>query len=117
MALKMIRLDRTRTGYKARKTLPADCRNEYARLFGQRFEAWFAAPAKLSHAEAKSRFSAWLSEIENRIAAIRNRNRGVAQDLSPTEARALAGEWYVWFVERHDSADANVAATQDDERL
>jgi hypothetical protein len=42
------------------------------------------------------------AEIESRIAALRAKQRGEGHDLTQREARALAGEWYKWFVGQHE---------------
>ena len=43
-------------GYKARKRLPDDVREEYGRLYGPRVEAKFFARASTKVYEAKQRF-------------------------------------------------------------
>jgi hypothetical protein len=40
----------------------------------------------------------WATGIEARIAAIRAERKGEGRTVAPKEARALAGEWYHWFV-------------------
>ena len=40
----------------------------------------------------------WLNDIEARIANIRAERKGEGHTLTPQGARALAGEWYSWFV-------------------
>lgn len=91
-----------RGGYVARKWLPADVREAYGRLYGDgppQWEAWFnSGPVKLLQAKAQHR--EWLSLIESRIANIRAERTGDGRMLTPQEARALAGEWYGWFVAR-----------------
>ncbi len=44
----------------------------------------------------------WTTEIETRIATIRAAQRGEGQSLSEKQAFAPAGEWYVWYVGRHE---------------
>ncbi|MGZ5867843.1 MAG: hypothetical protein ACXWKC_20955, partial [Xanthobacteraceae bacterium] len=103
MAFRMASLIRSKSGaYAARKGIPKDVREEYLKLYGQAWEALFLAPAGLSHAEAKARHGEWLSEIESRVAAIRSAGRGEGLSLTKKEALALAGEWYRWFVARHE---------------
>jgi hypothetical protein len=36
------------------------------------------------------------------IKALRAKQRGEGHDLTQREARALAGEWYKWFVDQHE---------------
>jgi hypothetical protein len=89
-----------RGGYTARKTVPADCREAYGRLYGDgtpTIEAWFnSGPCGLPMAKVKHR--EWLSEVEARIHNIRAERNGGGAMLAPQSARALAGEWYGWFV-------------------
>jgi len=86
-------------GFIARKVIPFDVRDEYARLYGQRTEERLnSGPMPISLARAKHR--EWSSEIEARIANIRAERKGDGRTLTPKEARALAGEWYGWFTAR-----------------
>jgi integrase len=91
--------------YSARKRLPDDVRDEYGRRHGQRFEAKFSAPASTKPQAAKQLFNEWLAETEGRIAAIRAEQKGDGLSLTARQARALAGEWYEWFVGRHPVSD------------
>ena len=91
----------TNGNFSARKRLPDDVRDEYGRRYGARFEAKFSAPAKFGAHVAKQKFREWETEIAGRIAAIRAERTGEGVALSPQQARALAGEWYEWFVARH----------------
>jgi integrase len=112
MGIKMVELlrpnaDKHGNFYLARKAIPKALRAEYTRLYGlsngqKRWEAKLTLPATLSLPEAKARFSEWLAEVEGRISTIKARLRGEAQGLSHRAARALAGEWYQWFIQRHD---------------
>jgi integrase len=90
-------------GFTARKRIPADVREEYGRLFGKgepQWEAWFnSGPVPIGLARAKHR--EWLSDIEAHIANIRAERKGEGRTLSPMQARALAGEWYLWWTTRH----------------
>jgi integrase len=90
-------------GFSARKRIPADVREEYGRLFGRgapQWEAWFnSGPIPVGLARAKHR--EWLNDIEARIANIRAERKGEGRTLSPMQARALAGEWYLWWTTRH----------------
>jgi integrase len=86
-------------GFIARKVIPHDVREEYAKRFGQRTEERLnTGPMPASLARAKHR--EWSSEIEARIANIRAGRTGDGRTLTPKEARALAGEWYSWFTAR-----------------
>jgi len=86
-------------GFIARKVIPFDVRDEYAKLYGQRTEERLnTGPLPVSLARAKHR--EWSSEIEARIANIRAARKGESRTLTPKEARALAGEWYHWFTAR-----------------
>ena len=99
--------------YKSRKRLPDDVREEYGRLYRQRFEAKFFAPASTKPHEAKRLFGEWLSEVEGRIANIRAQQKGEGVSLTREQARALAGEWYKWFLARHASSDMDAPRARD----
>src|SRR3974390_1073433 len=99
MAFVIAALKRARSGaYTARKGIPKDVQEEYARLYGMRWEAKLTLPAQLKHQEAKARHGEWVAEVEARIAASRAKRRGERQSLTQRQATALAGEWYRWFV-------------------
>jgi integrase len=86
-------------GFIARKVIPFDVREEYAKLYGQRTEERLnTGPMPVSLARAKHR--EWTTEIEARIANIRATRKGENRALTPPEARGLAGEWYHWFTAR-----------------
>jgi hypothetical protein len=89
-------------GFFARKRIPQDVQLGYERRFGVRWEARFivrpGTPVRLAQAQHRE----WLTEIETRIANLRAEKSGAGLSLSPKDARALAGEWYHWFVERHE---------------
>ena len=86
-------------GFIARKVIPFDVRDEYAKLYGQRTEERLnTGPLPVAIARAKHR--EWSSEIEARIASIRSARNGEGRMLTPQQARALAGEWYHWFIAR-----------------
>ena len=87
-------------GFTARKRLPKDVQTDYERLYGIRWEERFNSES-VPFALAKAKHREWLSEIEGRIANIRAERSGDGQRLTPMQARALAGEWYLWFTERH----------------
>ena len=91
-------------GWSARKRIPADVAAEYERQYGKSSEEWFScAPMRAGDAGRKA--AEWRIEIETRIANIRAARTGVGRTLSRQEALALAGDWYRWFVGRHE-ADA-----------
>jgi integrase len=54
-------------------------------------------------ANARARIRDWLNEIEARIANVRAERKGDGQTLTPKQARALSGDWYHWYVERHQA--------------
>jgi integrase len=83
-----------------RKAIPKDVRDDYQRLYGQRWEAKLSLPAGTK--DAKVRVSEFTGEVESRIATIRAAQRGEGQSLTQRQALALAGEWYVWYVARHE---------------
>jgi integrase len=99
----MAGLSRSKSGtYVSRKGIPKDVQAEYAKLYGQGWEAKLTLSASLRPTEAKARHAEWLSEIENRITTIRARLRGERQSLSQKQAQGLAGEWYRAFTSRHE---------------
>jgi integrase len=88
-----------RGGFVARKVIPADVRDDYAKLYGRRIEERLnTGPVPILLARARHR--EWASEIEIRIANIRAARKGEGRTLTPQGARALAGEWYGWFTAR-----------------
>jgi integrase len=103
MAVRMAGLNRLKNGqFFARKVIPADVREAYARLYNVRWEAQLRLPANTSKHEAKARHGEWLAEIENRIAALRAAATGQGQPLTKLNAIALAGRWYTWFIGQHE---------------
>jgi hypothetical protein len=96
--------------YSARKRLPADVREEYGRLYGARFEAKFSAPASVGRQAAVQRFRTWEAEVAQRIETIRKVLRGEGIDLDRKQAVALAGEWYKWFIARHEEEPGDPVA-------
>ncbi|MFO1100519.1 MAG: tyrosine-type recombinase/integrase [Xanthobacteraceae bacterium] len=57
------------------------------------------ATADTSANAARRRVLEWEAEIEANIASIRATRRGEGVSLTRTQARALAGEWYNWFLQ------------------
>lgn len=89
-------------GFVARKGIPADVRDDYARLYGPRWEAQLRIAAGVPAAFAKTQYNEWLAEIETRIATLRAQRNGEGQPLTKLNAIALAGRWYSWFVKQHE---------------
>ncbi len=85
-----------------RKAIPADVRDEYERLHGQRWEAKQTLPASTRPQEAKAAQAVFVATVERRIQAIRDVRAGHTRSLNEREALALAGEWYVWLTAQHE---------------
>lgn len=103
MAVRMTSLNRMKNGeFVARKSIPVDVRDAYARLYNKGWEERLTLPADTPTHEAKKRHGEWLAEIETRIAALRAAARGEGQPLTRINAIALAGRWYTWFVGQHE---------------
>jgi hypothetical protein len=103
MPIRMAALNLSTTGAtKSRKAIPKDVRAEYKRLYGVSREAILVIPAGTSKAQAKALHGQWLAEVETRIERIRAAAKGTGQPLTQRNALALAGEWYRWFVARHE---------------
>jgi hypothetical protein len=103
MAVRMVALVRSPNGeFVARKGIPADVREAYARLYNVTWEAQLKLPAGTPKHEAKARLGEWLAEVETRIAALRATANGHGQPLTRINAIALAGRWYTWFVGQHE---------------
>lgn len=103
MAFRMAGLKRAKSGaYTARKGIPKDVQDDYARLYGPGWEAKLTLPATLNGQKAKAHYGKWLTEVELRIATIRAQHKGERQSLSRRQVHALAGEWYRWFVSQHE---------------
>ena len=93
----------------ARKGIPKDAREAYARLSGGGWEASFRRPGNLTPPEAKRQFSEWLAEVEGRISRIRSEAAGEGTTLTTRQARALSGEWYRWFLAQHEEEPGDAA--------
>jgi hypothetical protein len=102
MALRMAALLRKNGYWFSRKVIPADVRDEYARLFRVRREAHLKLPGDLPPAEAKIQHAEWKAEVETRIATLRAARTGEGRPLTRRNAIALAGRWYTWFIEQHE---------------
>ena len=103
----------SRGNYKARKRLPKDVSEEYGRLHGQSFEVKFYRPASTKRQNAERDFHEWEAETNTRIASIRAQRTGEGTPLTRQQARALAGEWYGWFVARHSISDMDLERARD----
>jgi hypothetical protein len=104
--LRMVSLGQDDKGnYKARKRLPDDIREEYGRLYGQRHVAKFHRPANTKPSVARQEYNEWLAEVEGRIGVLQAQLKGEGISLTHKQARALAGEWYDWFIARHPTSD------------
>jgi hypothetical protein len=104
MALRMVALNRlTDNRWFARKVIPKDVQEEYARLYKVRHEVHLKLPADTPKHEAKVRLAEWLSEVETQIATLRAKRNGEGQPLTKLNAIALAGRWYTWFVGQYES--------------
>jgi integrase len=87
-------------GWRARKRIPPDVQDTYVLLYGVRWEARLTLEAMPAD-RALMQLRAWENEIDARIINIRAERKGEGQTLTPKQARALSGEWYSWFTERH----------------
>lgn len=80
-------------------------REEYRRQYRARSEAKKTWPSSTERKLVERLFHEWLADIEARIAAIKAGLKGEGIPLTRQQARALAGEWYDWFVARHPEKD------------
>ena len=114
MALRMVALIRARDGrWVARKGIPKDVRDDYARLYGVRYEAQLKLSGDTPRAEARLQLAEWTAEIETRIETLRARKNGEGQPLTKVNAIALAGRWYTWFVKQHEDDPGPVKRWRD----
>ena len=103
MAVPMTSLSRAPNGdWFARKGIPKDVREAYKRAFGVSQEERFRRPGSLSTGSAKAELRDWDAAITGRIEALRAAARGEGRSLTHREAHGLAGQWYAWFVSRHE---------------
>jgi integrase len=103
MSMTTLKRDSSTGAWTAKKGIPAECRETYKRLYGQRFEIKARWPASLSPAQAKARFGAWLAEVESRITNIRVSQKSAASGLSERQRRAIAGVAYRDTVAAHEA--------------
>jgi hypothetical protein len=102
--VRMVSLTRDNNGnYRARKRIPAEVKADYGRLYDVRSEEKFFRKADDKEAVVRREFNEWLADVETRIANIRAQQNGEGISLTRLQARALAGQWYDWFVGRHHS--------------
>ena len=103
-AIRMTSLRRAPNGdWLARKMVPEDVRAGYKATFGVWQEARFRAPASTRADAAKQAFRDWDAEVTSRIERLRAEARGEGLPmLTHRQSRALAGDWYVWFVGRNE---------------
>ncbi len=99
-ALRMAKLTRDpKTGnWKARKVIPEDCRAE----FGKREDKpiW---PAHLNDTQARAAYGKWLTSVEERITAIRERARQPGRTtVTDFEIERLAQLWYVHLLQEDE---------------
>ncbi|WP_149310354.1 hypothetical protein [Methylobacterium sp. P1-11] len=85
----------------SRKGIPKDVREAYKQTHGVSQEERFRRPASLSTGAAKAELREWDATITSRIEALRAAARGEGRGLTHREAHGLAGQWYGWFVGRH----------------
>lgn len=98
----MTSLSRATNGdWFARKGIPKDVREAYKSAYGVSQEARFRRPGSLSTGAAKAELREWDATITGRIEALRAAARGEGRGLTHREAHGLAGQWYGWFVARH----------------
>lgn len=103
MRLQFVALVRKKSGtYHARKVIPTDVRDAYARLYGVKWEAKLVLPASTAPVDAKKLYGEWFADIETRIATLRAEARGEGRPLTHRDAVALCGEWRRWFVAKHE---------------
>ena len=68
MVVRMVALVRSKNGeFVARKGIPADVREAYARLYNVRWEVQLRLPAGTSKHEAKTRFGEWSASYRPKL--------------------------------------------------
>ena len=87
-------------GWIGRKRIPEDVQDIYQKLYRVRWEERFHC-GPMTVAQARALHREWLTKIESRINNIRAERKGQGITLTPKDARALSGEWYLWYVQRH----------------
>jgi integrase len=95
-------------GWTARKRIPADVQDAYERVYRVRWEEWFnSGPVPL--ALAREKLTDWFNDVEARIKNIRAEQKGGGRTLTPMQARALAGDWYLWWTARQLAKPSPIA--------
>lgn len=97
----------------ARKVVPADVREAYAKAFGAGREERFRRPADTPEAKAKAEFRDWDASICSRIDALRAATTGAAIGLTHRQVHALVADWYGWFVAQYEDEPGTVEAWDD----
>jgi hypothetical protein len=83
--------------------IPEDVRPACKAAFGVSQEARFRSPAGTREGQAKQEFRDWDAEIASRIERLRAEARGEGLPLlTHRQAHALAGQWYVRFVQQYE---------------
>ncbi|WP_156635310.1 hypothetical protein [Methylobacterium sp. Leaf123] len=109
VAVPMTSLSRASNGdWFARKGIPKDIRAAYKAAYGVAREERFRRPGSLSTGAAKAELRDWNATVTGRIEALRAATRGEGHGLTPREAHGLAGQWYAWFVARHEDEPEGV---------
>jgi integrase len=100
-------------GWYARKRIPEDVQDAYAKLYGVAWEERWNSNGRMPAVMAQAKARDWLNEIEARINNIRAERKGEGRTLTPQAAHGLAGEWYRWFTARHQQKDKPAAVWDD----
>jgi hypothetical protein len=103
VAVPVTSLSRATNGdWFARKGIPKDVREAYKRAYGVSQEERFRRSGSLSTGAAKAELRDWDATVSGRIEALRAAARGEGRGLTHRETHGLAGQWYAWFVARHE---------------
>jgi len=103
MAIPMTTLRRAPNGdWFARKGIPKDVRESYKAAYGVSQEERFRRPASMPLGRAKQELRDWDASVTARIEALRAKANGHGQSLTHREAVGLVGQWYSWFVKKHE---------------
>ncbi len=96
---------RTRGTYTSRVKIPRDVAADYARTFGQRWsvkQSWKG----LTEPQARAESARWANIIQARFKALRDARAGQRRSLDHRELHALAGIWYVDYMDRYEANPA-----------
>ena len=93
----------SRRGFSAAAAQLTAVVSDFQRVYGVSWEEKLSISASTPAHEAKAKAGEWLAEIETRIGALRAAKNGERQSLTRLNAHALAGEWYRWFIARHEA--------------